>query len=397
MSEKQSGVGAQMWALTFDKARESWEGSTGLVKERVPVPVLDEAADPQDGSKVLVRVRYAGFCGSDRGIWWRKSFGDMILGSLAEEGKTKRIVGHELLGEILAVGSRVAEKYGYQPGDIVSTESHLVCGTCYPCRIGDSHVCQNEKIIGISVDGCFAEVIKLPAKALWPTDLGRIRPEVAAVQEPFGNAVHACQVTDLRGRSVAIFGTGTIGLFAVLIARGMGASKVIGVEPDPRNRELALRLGADAVLTPPKPDPTRDWAYSPEVRQQILDLTDGIGVDVAMEMSGHNSSLNNALHVARRGGHVVLFGVRNGDAVLQDAHRVVMNGLQLHGVVGRRIFQTWNITRSLLENTENGIQQAIFDVILNGGEGPMVHIEDWEREGFEALIQRWPKPVIRFG
>src|SRR5690606_10397351 len=127
---------------------------------------------------------YAGFCGSDRGIWWRKAFGDMILGSLAEEGRTKRIVGHELLGEIVEVGSRVTEKYGYRVGDVVSTESHIVCGTCVQCRLGESHVCARDKIIGISLDGCFAEYIKLPAKALWPTDLSKIRPEVAAIQEP---------------------------------------------------------------------------------------------------------------------------------------------------------------------------------------------------------------------
>ena len=207
-----------MWALTFDRSREDWACSTGLVREQVPEPILDERAESADGSRVLVKVKYAGFCGSDRGIWSRKSFGDMILSSLDDEGRDKRVVGHEMLGEIVAVGSRVTEKYGYRPGDIVSTESHIVCGACAQCRRGEYHVCAKDKIIGISQDGCFAEYIKLPAKALWPTDLSKIRPEVGAIQEPFGNAVHACQVTDLRGANVAILGTGTIGLFACLIA-----------------------------------------------------------------------------------------------------------------------------------------------------------------------------------
>ena len=127
-----------MWALTFDRTRESWKGSTGLVKERVPKPVLAEP-DGIDRSNVILRVKYAGFCGSDRGIWWRKSFGDMILGSLDEEKKDRRVVGHELLGEIVEMGTRVEPKYGYGVGQIVSTESHIICGVCHQCRVGDQH------------------------------------------------------------------------------------------------------------------------------------------------------------------------------------------------------------------------------------------------------------------
>lgn len=387
---------SEMWALTFDKARESWETSKGLVKERVPVPVLDERVDSSDGSRVIVKVKFAGFCGSDRGIWTRKAFGDMILGSLAEEGRTKRVVGHEMLGEIVDVGSRVTEKYGYRKGDIVSTESHIVCGTCVQCRRGEFHVCAKDKIIGISQDGCFAEFIKLPAKSLWPTDTTKIRPEVAAVQEPFGNAVHACQVADLRGRNVAILGTGTIGLFAVLVARGMGAAKVIGIEPDPHNAALAKRLGCDVVLTPGRPPEDQPWKSDRDLVARVHDLTDGVGVDVALEMAGHPSSVNNAIKLARRGGHVVLFGLRNGDAVYEDAHRIVMNGLTLHGVVGRRLFETWTTTRGLLENAENGIQKAVWEVILNGGDGTLVPIEQWTTEGFDAVLNKFTKPVIRF-
>jgi len=384
-----------MYALTFDTARDGWTTSTGLVKERLARPRLESPSEAER-SHVLIKVKYAGFCGSDRGIWWRKAFGDMIQGSLAEESKTTRVVGHELLGEIVEVGSRVTEKYGYRPGDVVSTESHIICGVCYQCRVGDSHVCAKDKIIGISMDGCFAEYLKLPAKALWPTNLSRIRPEVAAVQEPFGNAVHACQATDLRGKTVAIVGCGTIGLFAILIARGMGASKVIGVEVDPHHAELAMRLGCDAVLTPGLAPPDRPHASDPSLREQVRALTDGVGVDVAFEMAGFNSSLNNSIKLARRGGHVVLFGVKNGDAVIEDVHRVVMDGIQMHGIVGRRIFGTWEITRQLLEDRSNGIQDAVWDVILNRGDGTLVDIRDWEKESFEAVIRKHPKALIRF-
>lgn len=379
-----------MTALTFDTQRDGWERSTGMVKDRVPVPAL--GADERD--HVLIRVKYAGFCGSDRGIWWRKAFGDMIERSLREEGKTTRVIGHELLGEVVEAGPDVPERY--RPGTVVSTESHIICGVCYQCRVGDTHVCAKDRIIGISMDGCFAEYLKLPAKALWPTDLGRIRPEVAAVQEPFGNAVHACQATDLAGRSVAVVGCGTIGLFAILIARGMGARQVIGVEVDPHHAELARRLGCDAVLTPNPAPPDRPHASDPALRAQVRELTDGVGVDVALEMAGFNSSLNNAIKLTRRGGHVVLFGVKNGDAVIEDVHRVVMDGIQLHGIVGRRIFATWEITRRLLEDRQNGIQDAVWNVILNRGEGTLVDIRDWEKATFEAVIRQHPKALIRF-
>jgi threonine 3-dehydrogenase len=388
-------MGETMWALTFDKAREDWATSTGLVRERVPRPVLAEPAYA-DGTFVIIKVKYAGFCGSDRGIWWRKAFGDMILDSLDGEGKTKRVVGHELLGEIVEVGDRVVSKYGYKVGDIVSTESHIVCGTCHQCRLGQSHVCARDKIIGISQDGCFAEYVKLPAKALWPTDLGQIRAEVAAVQEPFGNAVHACQVRDLRGKSVAILGCGTIGLFAILIARGMGASKIIGIEPNAHHADLARRLGCDEVLTPATVVGEGSHLSDPALRQAVMDLTDGIGVDVAMEMAGFNSSLNNAIKICRRGGDVVLFGVKNGDCIVEDFHRVVMDGIQMHGVVGRQIFGTWEITRSLLETRANGIQDAVWEVILNNGEGTLMDIESFDRETFETAIKTHPKVVIRF-
>ncbi len=390
-----AAIPATMMALTFDRSRERWEDSTGLVKERVPTPILEEP-DGADRSNVLIKVMGAGFCGSDRGIWWRKAFGDMILGSLDREGKDRRIVGHELLGRIVAVGDRVEQKYGYVPGDVVSTESHIICGTCYQCRVGDTHVCARDRIIGISMDGCFAEYVKLPAKALWPTDLERIRPEVAAVQEPFGNAMHACQATELRGKRVAIIGCGTIGLFAILIARGMGASQVIGVEVDPHHAELARRLGADVVLTPAMPPVDAPHRSDPALVEQVHALTDGVGVDVAMEMAGFNSALNNAIKVTRRGGHVVMFGVKNGDAVIEDVHRVIMNGLQIHAVVGRQIFRTWELVRNLLENRSNGIQDAIWDVILDQGRDTIVDFSTWDRDDFERRIRAHPKVVLRF-
>lgn len=379
---------SKMVALTFDSSREKWGESTGFVKEKVEQPSLE----PQERDQVLIKVLYAGFCGSDRGIWWRKAFGDMISESLIEENQTKRIIGHELLGEVMAIGADVTR---VKIGDVVTAESHLACGMCLQCLNGELHVCANDKIIGISHDGCFAEVVKLPAKCLWPTNIDKIRPEVAAVQEPFGNAVHACQATDLRGKTVVIIGCGTIGLFAILIAKGMGAARVIGVEIDPEHTRMAKELGCDMVFTPSPPLKDKPHAADPKLVADIIEATEG-GVDVAFEMVGHNSALNNAIKMTRRGGHVIMFGVRNGDVILEDYHRVVMNGLTLHGVVGRRIFDTWETTRALLENHSNQIQKKIYEIILSEGKGTIIHIDDWEKESFEKVIQRYPKPIIKF-
>jgi threonine 3-dehydrogenase len=376
-----------MRALTFDSRREDWAGSTGMVLEDVPEPTIG----PADGDQVIVRVRYTGFCGSDRGIWSRKAFGDMVLGSLAAEGRSRRIFGHEMMGEVVAVGPDVRR---VRVGDTVSTESHIVCGECYQCKRGEFHVCSNEKIIGISMDGCFADRVKLPERALWPTDLGKIRPEIASIQEPFGNAVHACQVRDLKGQSVAILGTGAIGQFAILVARGMGARQVIGIEPDASRAEMAKKLGIDAVIAPGAGE--HPWAADPSLRAKVLALTDGVGVDVALEMAGFNSSVNNAISVVRRGGTVVLFGVKNGDAVLQDLHRVVMNGVRLEGVVGRRLFSTWETTRRLLEDKSNGIERAIWETILGQGDDTVVDMARWDRAAFEGVIDRHPKAILRW-
>jgi len=388
-------VPESMTALVYDRGEGAWETTRGLIKTTVPSPRLVSGVGT-DESSVIIRPLYAGFCGSDRGIWFRKSFKDMICGSLDGESREQRVIGHEMLGEIVATGRRAQRKYGYFPGDIVSTESHIMSGACYQCRVGDTHVCAEDKIIGISLDGCFSEYIKLPAKSLWRTDLTKIRPEVAAVQEPFGNAVHACTKVDLRGKTVAIFGTGTIGLFAVLVARGLGAGRILGIDPNPKHAAMALELGADDVLQPDVAgsDPV---ASDPAVAEWVRNATGGRGADVTLEMSGYNSALNNAIASTRRGGDVILFGIRDGQMVIDQFSKLVMNGIALHSVVGRQIFETWMVTRSLLEDRSNRIQDLVWEVILNRGEGTIVELEDWEKSSFEESISNHPKMVIRSG
>ncbi len=384
-----------MFALTYDRTTDPWDKSVGMRRTEVERPVLDEAKDYADSGMVLIRTRYAGFCGSDRGIWLRRAFGDMIYEGLDRDRKEKRVMGHELLGDVVAVGSSAGREFGLRPGDVVSTESHIVCGTCYQCRTGDNHVCADNLIIGISTDGCFAEYVKLPGRALWRTDTLRIRPEIAALQEPFGNAVHACTKVNLRGKRVAIIGCGTIGLFAVAVAKALGARLVVGVEPMASHAEKARALGADHVLCPRNLEASTH-AHDPELAREVRSMTDGVGVDVALEMSGQPSSVNNAIACVRRGGDVILFGLKSGDQIIEGFDRVIVDGISLHSVVGRRIFETWYITRHLLENRDPNIHDKIWDIILERGEGTVTEFDEFDPKSFEERFQKYPKVVLKF-
>ncbi|MCC6897583.1 MAG: zinc-binding dehydrogenase [Polyangiaceae bacterium] len=390
-----------MRALVYDRERDPWDASRGLRLSDVPKATLDEKSDYHDRSRVLIKPKFVGFCGSDRGIWFRRAFKEMICGSLDREGqqhrqpRNQRVIGHELFGEVVAVGSDAKRSFGLEVGDMVAAESHIFCGVCYQCRNGDAHVCADDLIIGISYDGAFAEYVKLPAQVIWRTDTHKIRPEVAAIQEPFGNAVHACTKVNLRGKRVAIVGCGTIGLFAVAIARALGAQTIIGIEPVANHAAMAKKLGADHVLSPGNTGPD-DYAHDKDLVAEVRKLTDGVGVDVALEMSGLNSSVNNAIHSARRGGDVILFGLKSGDAVIESFDRLIVDGIALHSVIGRRVWETWHITRHLLESRDPNIHDLIYEVILNRGDGPIVDFDKYDPSAFEERIKTFPKVVLRF-
>ncbi|MBI5428148.1 MAG: alcohol dehydrogenase catalytic domain-containing protein, partial [Nitrospinae bacterium] len=326
-----------MKALVLDIKREQWEFTRGMRIASVDEPALDEGKNPEDGSKVIIKPLYTGFCGSDKSIWFRHAFKEMIFDSLERNGHPYRICGHELLGRIVETGSYSAKHYGYKPGDVVSAESHIFCGRCHQCMIGDAHVCSDHLIIGISTDGCFADTVKLPAKELWRTDIDRIRPEVAAIQEPLGNAVHACSRVDLRGKTVAIFGCGTIGLLSILVARCMGAAYIAGVDPNPANLRMAERLGVDLSL---QLDLEKSAGLGhrpdPDIVAVIKSKCFNEGVDVALEMAGSAQALNTAIAATRAGGDVVLFGISSGDYTLSNFQDIVMYGKSLHSVVGRQ-------------------------------------------------------------
>ncbi len=441
-----------MKALVFNKSNFDWETSRGFELVDIPEPVLDEKKNVDDANYVIMKVHYAGVCGSDKGIWTRTAFRGAILNSIDEESKNTviaspsateseaisskekiasssakggllamtgkkayRIIGHEFFGEIVKIGSRVK---GLGVGDFVACESHVVCNKCYQCLHGQKEVCTNEKILGISVDGGFAEFAKVPAQVVWKTDTSKIRPEVAAMQEPFGNAVHAATKVDLKGKSVAIFGLGPIGMFLTIVAKGMGASSIIGVEPNPIAADMAKKLGIDYVIPlnnpfqPPLLQRGGDlgspsfqkrgqggvpYEHDQEVIDELKKITKGVGFDVTFEMAGFNSSVNNAIAAARRGGDVILFGLKNGQFVLdEDYNKLVMKGISLHAVAGRQIWKTWETTRRLMEDISTGVQEKLFNVILDRGNGTILPISEYTKERFEEMMQKHPKFLIQF-
>lgn len=394
-------------ALTFDSVQDGWEKSRGFVMREVGVPVLDEKKNPEDALSVILKIKFAGVCGSDRGLWYRSAFKDLVHSSLEREGKTLRINGHEFVGEVIEMGSMVPRLYNdldpknpvkIEKGALVSGDSHVTCGRCFQCRIGEGHVCMNEAILGISIDGIFAEYVKIPAKNLWAIDERRIRPEIAAILDPFGNAVHACTVVDFRGKRVAVMGAGPIGMFAILLLRSFGAVKIIAADVNAANLKMAKALGAHETILIEKKKKQNEWDADAEVVERVLELTYGKGVDVAMEMAGPAASLNNCIQSTRRGGDVIAFGIKDGAMTIPNfSSSVVVRGLTIHGIIGRHIFETWQIAQRMLSDTTNGIQDALWNVILKKGKGTILDFSKFTPASFEKAMNEHPKIVFKIG
>lgn len=396
---------AAIKALTFDTKKDGWEKSKGFIMRDVPMPVLDEKKNPEDALSVILKIRFAGVCGTDRGMWRRAAFRDLLHDSLKREGKTMRINGHEFVGEVVQMGSMVERLYNdldpnnpikLEVGALVSGDSHVTCGRCFQCRIGEGHVCLNEAILGISIDGIYAEYVKIPAKNLWAVDESRIRPEIAAILDPFGNAVHSTTVVDFRGQRVAIMGAGPIGMFSILLLRSFGAVKIIVADVNEANLKMAKELGAHETILIKKKKKEHEWEHDPEVVDRIMELTYGKGVDVSMEMAGPASSLNNCILSTRRGGHVIAFGIKDGAMTIPNfSPKVIVRGLTIHGIIGRRIFGTWQIAQRMLSDKTNGIQDAMWNVILKKGKGTVLDFVTFTPESFEKAMNEHPKIVFK--
>jgi threonine 3-dehydrogenase len=329
----------------------------GLELIDVPVPVVGI-------NDVLVRVQKTGICGTDLHIESWDAWAQNAI-------KPPLTIGHEFVGEIVEVGGNVTD---FAPGDLVSGEGHVVCGRCRHCLAGRRHLCARAIGLGVGRDGAFAEFVALPMTNIWHHWSG-VDPEVAAIFDPFGNAVHTALAFPVLGEDVLISGAGPIGLMATAVARHAGARHIVVSEPNPFRRELAVRMGATLAIDP------RERAL-PEVFGD-LDMVEGF--DVAMEMSGNATALRDAIGSMAHGGGVAILGLPTEEISL-DINMVVMKMLTLRGIYGREMYETWykmtvmlqsglDITPAITHRFSYREHEAAFSVARTGESGKV--IMDW--------------------
>ena len=290
-----------------------------------PTPADDE---------VLVAVRASSVCGTDVHLW---EWNDWAQHRVA---RVPFVLGHEPGGEVVETGARVT---GLKVGDRVSAETHIVDGTCYQCRTGRMHICEKVQILGVDRDGVFAEYVTLPERNAWKNDPS-LDHALASIQEPLGNAVHALfpedDTEEVAGKHVLVTGAGPIGLMAVLVARTLGAERVLVTEVNPVRARLARELGADVVLDP--------VAERGRVAERVREETGGHGADIALEMSGHPDSFPLVFEALTPGGRVSLLGLFDRSVSLDVDELVIFKAARVHGIFGRRMFETWDTVKGLL-------------------------------------------------
>jgi len=281
---------------------------------------LEIVPDPVPGiNDVLIRVRRTGICGTDLHI---ESWDPWAARSI----EPPLIAGHEFVGEIVELGSNVMD---YHVGDIVSGEGHVTCGRCRHCLAGRRHLCASTVGLGVGRAGAFAEYVVLPMTNIWHHWPG-IDEEVAAIFDPFGNAVHTALAFPVLGEDVLITGAGPIGLMATAVVRHAGARFVVVSEPNAVRRELAMRMGATIAVDPAE----RDL----EDVQRELGMVEGF--DVALEMSGAPAAIRSAMDNMANGGAIAILGIPTRDISL-DLNEIVFKLLTIRGIYGREMYETW--------------------------------------------------------
>ena len=307
-------IGTTMRALVKETA------APGAAIREVPVP------EPGPG-ELLVRVDAASVCGTDVHIerwdkWAAENFGPPPM-----------VFGHEMAGVVVAHGPGAGR---IELGSTVAAETHIVDWTCYQCRTGRAHVCQNLRILGVHVAGSFAEYAVIPETNAWVYE--GIPAEVAALQEPLGNAVHAAFVEEIAGQTVAVLGCGPIGLMAIAVVNMAGARRVFATDINAERLAMATRMGADVVLS-----------ATDDVVRRLREETDGNGVDVVLEMSGAESALHQGLAALTNGGRMSLLGTHAKAATVDLSPEIIFKALRIYGITGRLLFETWYRTTALLE------------------------------------------------
>ncbi len=301
-----------------------------LVKrESAPGLWLEEQPEPEIGiNDVLIKIKRTAICGTDLHIYNWDTWAQNTI-------SVPMIIGHEFVGEIVEVGSNVID---FKAGQIVSGEGHVVCGRCRNCMAGRRHLCAHTSGIGVNRSGAFAEYLALPMSNVWEHRPG-IDLDVAALFDPFGNAVHTALKYDLLGEDVLITGAGSIGAMAAAVCRHAGARHIVITDINPLRLELAKTLGATYTV-----DITRESIA--EV-QKKLGMAEGF--DVGLEMSGNPSAFKDLLANMCHGGKVAILGIP-GDDVAIDWNTVIFNMLTLKGIYGREMYETWYKMSVMIES-----------------------------------------------
>jgi threonine 3-dehydrogenase len=301
-----------------------------LVKASAEVGLsLQDVPEPSYGiNDVLIRIRKTGICGTDVHIYNWDAWAQRTI-------PVPMVVGHEFVGEIVAVGSNVAD---FKVGDIVSGEGHVVCGRCRNCMAGRRHLCHVTKGVGVNRPGAFAELISLPMTNVWHQAPG-IEDDVMSIFDPLGNAVHTALSFDLLGEDILITGAGPIGLMAAAVVRHAGARHVVITDVNPYRLELAMKMGATRAVDVRK-------EKLADVQQQ-LDMHEGF--DVGLEMSGNPAAFRDMLANMCHGGKIAMLGIPTEDVAI-DWNLVVFNMLTIKGIYGREMYETWYKMTTMLQS-----------------------------------------------
>ncbi|MCJ9429530.1 L-threonine 3-dehydrogenase [Kordiimonas marina] len=303
-----------MKALVKAKAQE------GIWMDDVPLPEVGH-------NDVLVKVKKTAICGTDIHIYNWDQWAQQTI-------PVGMHVGHEFAGEIVELGSEVV---GLKVGQRVSAEGHITCGHCRNCRAGQRHLCRNTQGIGVNRPGAFAEYISVPAVNICPLP-DAVTDELAAILDPFGNAAHTALSFDLVGEDVLITGAGPIGIMAVAIARRVGARHVVITDVNDYRLELAVKMGASRAV-----NVTRE-----KLSDVMADLHMTEGFDVGLEMSGVPQAFSTMLETINHGGKVAMLGLMPEGTGINWNH-VIFKGLDIRGIYGRRMFETWYKTIAMIE------------------------------------------------
>ena len=327
------------------KALVKTQDARGLWLEDVPEPAMGI-------NDVKIRVLYTGICGTDLHIYEWDAWASKTI-------PIGLVIGHEFVGEVVAVGANVMDVL---PGQMVSGEGHVVCGRCRNCLAGRRHLCAHTRGVGVNRDGAFAEYIVLPMSNIWQ-HAQDIEPEVAAIFDPFGNAVHTALAFPVLGEDVLVTGAGPIGIMAAAVARHAGARHVVISDPNPYRRALAEKVGVTLAV-----DPT---ATTLGAVQSELHMSEGF--DVGLEMSGNPHAFRDMLKNMSHGGKIAMLGIPSEEIAI-DWNRVIFNQLTLRGIYGREMYETWYKMTVMLES---GLDIS----------GVITHRLNWKdyEEGFAAM------------